>query len=192
MCARPTGGFDRLDRIDFFDYASGTDSPLKMLYIKVIAQAATDYLFFGLGQNHVTLEQFDAAHRYFFEVRSYLRETWEHSRFMREVYQDENRKRTTRRIILSDEELKLMCFDRHYETAKLDNAMHIDRFISRLQEQRLTILAENWKQTQDYINRSHVDEMRLLQALVRPESVHEFAECVIMKPYSDHDLAVAA
>jgi hypothetical protein len=192
MCANPTGGFDRLDRIDFFDYASGTDSPLKLLYIKVIAQAATDYLFFGLGQNHVTLEQFDSAHRYFFEVRSYLRETWEHSRFMREVYQDDNRKRTTRRISLSDEELKLMCFDRHYETAKLDNAMHIDRFITRLQEQRLTILSENSRQTLDHMNRSDVGEMRLLQALVRPESVQELAACIITKPYSDHGLAVAA
>lgn len=183
MCSNPFGGNDRLDRIDFMDFASGTDSPFKLLYLKVISDAASDYLFFGLGKNGTVPDDFWYATEYFFTCKSYLEDTWKHAKFMRKAYVDEDTgKRVSSTLMLSDEELKQTCFDRHYEIVELHKLMPIERFVSKLEEQRLTILVSNWQQTQTFLNRPFIDEHRLLQALVRPESSHELAECLLKRP----------
>jgi hypothetical protein len=75
MCSNPTGGNDRLDRIDFMSYASGSDDPYKLLAIAVIVDATSSYLYFGLGKNGTTLDEFWFAAEFFFRTRSDRPET---------------------------------------------------------------------------------------------------------------------
>ena len=172
MCARPFGGFDRLDRIDLFAFASGTDSPFKLLYLKVIQQALAEYLYFGLGRNGTTPAEFYFASRYFFAVRSRDPETWGHSRVINEIVADEVTGKRNRRIIhLSHEEFKLGCFDTHYALAELDKVMPFDKFVRYLEDQRLEVLAQNWNQVCSYLNIADADEHKTLRELVRPSTI---------------------
>lgn len=197
MCSNPFGGNDRLDRIDFLDYASGTDNPFKLLYLKVISDAASDYLYFGLGRNGTVPDDFWYATEYFFTCRSYKRETWDHAKFMRNAYVDEDTgKRVSTTIMLRDEDLMAACFDRHYEIAELHNLMPIDVFLEWLRTRREEILEENKQQVNAYMDllqRTSVNRVadgeqipfKLLdrmQVLARPESPEQVAELVFYAP----------
>jgi hypothetical protein len=199
MCKNPFGGNARLDRIDFMDYASGTDSPFKLLYLKVISDAANNYLYFGFGDNHTVPDEFWYATEYFFTCRSYLKETWEHAKFMRHAYFDETlKKHVSTSIMLSDEELRLSCFDHHYEIAELDRLMPIQQFESWLRRRREELLAENRDQVNTYIDLLQatsmleiqggqqmpfkLDTADRMQILVRPECPEQVAEMVFYAP----------
>jgi hypothetical protein len=199
MCANPMGGSERLDRIDFMDFASGTDSPFKLLYLKVISDAVSDYLFFGLGKNGTVPDDFWYATEYFFTCRSYIEDTWSHAKFMRQAYVDETTgKRVSSTLMLSDEELKQTCFDRHYEIAELHKLMPIDRFLSWLRTRREEILTENQKQVNDYIDLLQrtalksisagtqigfaLDSADRMQVLIKPDSPEQVAELVLYAP----------
>lgn len=174
MCRNPFGNFERLDRIDLFDYAAGSDVPFKLLFLKVIQQAAQDYLFFGLGKNWITLEDFADAHRYFFIVRSERPETWEHARYFREVFENEQTKKRTLRVLkLTDAELKLATFDVHYSLAGLDKVMPREQFTKLLEDQRLTILASTWDQVKEHLG--VIDEYAALKSLVAPTEMRSAA-----------------
>lgn len=172
MCLNPFGGFDRLDRVDLFAYAGGNDSHEKLLYLAVIKQALADYLYFGLGKNcHVAAEFFYAG-EYFFTCRSFIPETWNHSRVVNEIISDEETGKRQRRIVrLTKDELQLMCFDRHYEIAELDRHLPIDKFVNMLEDQRLSVLAKNWNQVRSYLNIADEDEYEALRELVRPNTI---------------------
>lgn len=199
MCARPFGGAERLDRIDFLDFASGTDNPFKLLYLKVISDAASDYLFFGLGKNGTVPDDFWYATEYFFTCRSHLEETWKHAKFMRQAYvNEETGKRVSSTIMLTDEELKQTCFDRHYEIAELHQLMPMERFLEWLKVRREEILEENKQQVNDYIDllqrtafnrvksgeqsNFKLDAADRMQVLTSPESPEQVAELVFYTP----------
>lgn len=200
MCARPFGGADRLDRIDFTAYASGSDSPYKLLYLHVISDAASDYLFYGFGKNGTVPDDFWYAKEYFFTCRSHLPETWQHAKFMRKAYVDEESgKRVASTIMLSDEELKQGCFDRHYELAGLNGFMPFDRFVEWLKIRRAELITLNQKQVNDYIDllqstalAKHMEQgiqvpfrmeaLDRMQVLVSPESPEQVAEMIYYTP----------
>ena len=199
MAKNPFGGATRLDTIDFMDFAGGSDSPIKMLYIKVISDAASDYLFFGLGKNGTVADDFWYATEYFFNVRSYRKETWEHAKFMRHAYFDEtSKKRVSTSIMLTDEELKMACFDRHYELAELDRQMPFEMFLVWLKQRREELLLENMAQVNDYIDllqqtalkeveggqqiQHRFNAIDRFQVLCRPDSPEQIAELVYYKP----------
>jgi hypothetical protein len=195
MCARPFGGFDRLDRIDFTAFASGTDSPYKLLYLKVISQAATDYLYFGLGHNGTLATQFWYASEYFFTVRSYIADSWGAERVMRKDHVDDNdRRRVSSSLILSDEDMMQACFDRHYEIAELNKLIPIDKFVSWLKQRREEILTSSIAQTLAYIwpayEASEEETAWLIRTLVSPDP--ESLVQVLCYRGIDQELAVAA
>jgi hypothetical protein len=199
MDANPFGGNARLDRIDFLDYASGTDSPWKLLYLKVISDAVSDYLYFGLGKNGTVADDFFYATEYFFKCRSFLPETWKHANSMRHAYVDEvSGKRVSSHLTLTDEELRQACFDRHYEIAELHNLMPFDQFIEWLKVRRSEILEENKAQVNAYIDLLQrtalreviggqqipfkLDSADRMQVLTRPTSPEQVAELVFYAP----------
>jgi hypothetical protein len=188
-----------LDRIDFSAYASGADSPYKLLYLKVISDAASDYLFFGLGNNGTVPDDFWYATEYFFSCRSFRPETWEHARFMRKAYFDEAlKKRVSTSIMLTDEELKQACFDRHYEITELDTLMPFEDFVVALRETRAELLRKNWEQANTYIDLIRQASLKKvanntqtalplqaadrMQVLVSPESPEQVAELTCYIP----------
>ena len=199
MCKNPFGGAARLDRIDFRDYASGTDSPYKLLYLEVIADAASDYLFFGFGQNGTVPDDFWYATEYFFTVRSYKPETWQHAKFMRHAYvSEETGKRVSTTLMLTDDELKQTCFDRHYEIAELDRLMPFAQFQDWLRIRREELILENKAQVDAYIDLLQATGMKevlgeqqvpfklecadRMQVLVRPECPEQVAEMIFYAP----------
>jgi hypothetical protein len=153
MCVAPFGGYERLDRIDFTAFASGTTSSTQLLYVKVVAQAASDYLYFGLGKNGTVLEEFWYSAEYFFTCRSHIEETWNRAKFMRQAFvDDESGERVVSHLTLTGDELRLGCFDLHYEIAGLDRVMPLERFVLKLKEQRLAVLATSWDQVLNHLS----------------------------------------
>jgi hypothetical protein len=190
MAANPFGGFPRLDRIDLLAFASGTDSPQKMLYLATIKQALAEYLFYGLGRNGTTAAEFYFAHEYFFEVRSTVPETWG-SRIINAVV-EESGKRRRRIVLLSDSEMGLGCFDVQYGISQLDKGLPFDRFVTYLEQQRITILTENWDQVRRYLCVTDANEDEMRRELVHPTRVPAKAKRISRSKKSFTELAVAA
>ena len=199
MCANPFGGAARLDRIDFREYASGTDTPYKALYLKVIADAASDYLFFGFGQNGTVADEFWYAVEYFFTCHSSRPETWQRAKFMRHAYVDDKTgKRVSTTLMLTDDELKQACFDRHYEIAELDRLMPFDQFQEWLKIRREELIRENKAQVDAHIDLLQATGMKAIQGeqqvpfklecadrmqvLVHPECPEQVAEMIFYSP----------
>lgn len=199
MDKNPFGGNARLDRIDFMDFASGSDSEFKLMYIKVISDAASDYLYFGLGKNGTVADEFFYATQYFFHCRSNQPETWQHASSMRHAYVDDTTgKRVSTHLVLTNEELRQGCFDRHYEIAELHKVMPFEQFLGWLKMRRAEILEENKVQVNEYIDLLQrvgardvlggeqipfkltvIDRM---QVLTSPESPQQVAELVYYSP----------
>lgn len=208
MCKRPFGGNVRLDRIDFMDYARGSDDPFKLLYLKVISDAASDFLFFGLGKNGCVAQEFWFAHEYFFQCRSYDPTTYEHSRYLRNSYVDEDLKcRVTKEIALTDNELKLSCFDRHFVTAGLDSFISFDQFLVWLRERRQQILEESKEQVNTYLDLLQATSLRRVpnsqvpyklntldrfKILTQPESAEQVGELVKYLPHNMQQVVLPA
>lgn len=203
MGANPVGtGNERIDRIDFSAFCSGSDSPLKMLFLNVIADAANNYLYYGLAKNGTTPEEFWYATEYFMTVRSYKPATWRHARFMKKTIIDpETGKRQSIKYQLSDNELKLACFDRHLEIAELDKHGFTDeKFSSWIKVRRDQIVEENLAQVEAYIDlvqrtslhkisggrqlSFQVNDVNLKKALVHPSSPEEVANLIYYKGVS--------
>jgi hypothetical protein len=134
------------------EYASGTDDPYKLLAIRIISDAASNYLYWGFGRNGTTIEKFWEANEYFFRVRSNDPESWKDARYMRKMVIDPvtGKKRFVNEE-LSDETLKLGCFDRHYELSGLDNLMTLDKFTRWLAIRREELVRENEDQINEYV-----------------------------------------
>ena len=199
MGKNPFGGATRLDRIDFREFASGTDSPVKLLYLTVISDAASHFLFFGLAKNGTVPDDFWYASEYFFTCKSDCPETWEHARFMRHAYVDDKTgKRVSTVLMLTDDELKQGCFDKHYELAELDREMPIEQFREWLRIRREELLNENREQVNAYIDLLQQTALKEVfggqqvpfkltaadrfQVLARPESPEQIAELVYYAP----------
>lgn len=158
MCSNPFGGEDRIDRINLLDFLEPNCSGDKVLYSCIIQDAASNYLYAFLGKNGTSAEEFFAAWQYFFKVESTNRVSWDHHRTIRQSFIQRGEK-ISRSLYLDDNDLKTMCFDRHYEMSGLSKYMHIDKFREGLKARRSKIVTDNLEQIQGYINSLYQHEL---------------------------------
>lgn len=161
MCSNPFGGEDRIDRINLIEHLGGNALPEKVLYSCIIQDAASNYLYAFLGKNGTSAEEFFAAHQYFFKVVSTNKMDWDHHRTIKQSFIRKGMKVTEDRYLI-DSELKLMCFDKHYDMSGLAEHMHIDKFRAGLKAKRRRILSANWEQVQTYITALYQHELSMI------------------------------
>lgn len=161
MCANPFGGEDRIDRINLLDFLEPNAAPSKVLFLNVIQDAASNYLYAFLGKNGTSAEEFFYAHQYFFKVESKDRTSWDHHRDVNIIYTYQGKKIIESRF-LTDSELQFMCFDWHFVLSGLENYMDINKFREGLKTKRRKILTENWPQVQTYVESLYQHEVSLI------------------------------
>ena len=160
MCANPFCGRTRLDKIDLLEWQVPNQAPEKIIYAEIIKDAVNAYLHFGIGANGITADQFWESWNYLFVVRADVESTWQPSRIMRTVSEDECGKRRERVQRLDDSVLKGMCFDEHYALSGLADLMDMGRFLNRLKKLRREIVTGNWPQIYAYL-----EELRQREAM---------------------------
>jgi hypothetical protein len=158
MCQNPFGHETRIDRINLLEFLEPNKSAHKVLYSCIIQDAVSNYLYAFLGKNGTSTEEFFAAWQYFFKIISTDKAGWDHNRIIKQRYTNRGQKITNTHY-LTDNELKLMCFDKHYEYSGLSNHMNINRFRAGLKTKRRKILTENWEQVTTYINQLYQYEL---------------------------------
>jgi len=153
MAINPFGGHARLDKLpdeDFFDVAPG--SGIEAMVRMTILDAASSYLFWGLGVNGCTSDEFLHAADYFFKIttdrRTWPDECWEVAGVHVEV---EGRKRNYKSFDLTEAEVESMLFPSQFEIAGFARSMSIERFRRLLKQKRKNIVEANRKQILDYL-----------------------------------------
>jgi hypothetical protein len=150
MCARPFGGHESLNKFDFAFMGDGSHSPEQLIVLSSIADALRSYLYFGLGPNKITADEFWFSCQYLFQIRSDRPESWRRARILEETYVDEQtRRRATHRLTLSDAQLRGMCFDQQYQLCRFP--WSLDYIIARLKATRRAILEASAEQVQAYL-----------------------------------------
>lgn len=153
MCRNPFGGRTRLDRLDFTGLAKGCEQ--KVLYLQTITDAVHNYLFFGLGRNGTTAEEFAYACEYLFHIRASDASTWPADADKLDLFLEGSAgpgKPTVVSVDLTDCQLMAMCFDTHYEFSGLSNHMPMDKFLTWLVRTRTQIITDNAAQVDEYLN----------------------------------------
>ena len=154
---------ERIDRINLMDYLPANSPPEKVLFARIIQDAASHYLFAFLEKNGTSAEEFFAAYQYFFKVVSTDMESWNHHRTIKNSFTQRGQKVVDNRY-LNDNEMKLMCFDKHYDLSGLSDYLHIDRFRNKLKERRRAIISrpENWEHIKTYVKSLYQRELSLI------------------------------
>lgn len=177
MCKNPFGGCDhkeavpgkrcpvcgkkknvRLDRLDLEQGTTVKGEREGLVYLQVVTNEMHNYLYFCLGKNGVTPDKFLEAYNYLFVVRSNKPDTWGERQLKTQRADAKGRQRNVV-VSLTDEEMKMGCFDVHYDLSGLAEVMHIDRFLLWLQEERAAILRENAPQFLGYLNELRQQEL---------------------------------
>lgn len=158
MSSNPFGGEERLDRINLMEFLEATAPADKVLFLRIIQDAASNYLYAFLGRNGTSAEEFFYTHQYFFKILSTDKSTWGSNRTIKHISIDGNKKIYQKRI-LEDNELRLMCFDKQFELSGLSDYMHIDRFKAALKKKRRRILTNNWEQVTAYVTSIYQREL---------------------------------
>jgi hypothetical protein len=144
---------ERLDKIDFMEFLQANVPAERVMYLQTIVDAIHNYLFFGLGRNGTSAEEFAYACQYLFYIRAADPGTWANARIMQVAEQDAKipGKHNLMRYELSSAQVRAMCFDTHYEFSGLGRLMPIARFVAMLKAKRATILKENTHQVNQYM-----------------------------------------
>jgi len=154
------GGHGRLDKCvltgpsmvgeHLYDVVSNAEGE-RTLWVQVILDAANNYLFFGLGRNGTTAEEFWYACEFLFRVRAAKPETWQSTpQVVSETYLDEQSgRRVTRSTEYSENDIKAMCLDTIWN--HLDFPMSLEIFCARLKTERHSIIRANNRQIWDYL-----------------------------------------
>lgn len=150
MCSDPFLGKPRLDRLDLRSCLPADEPPECLLFLETISDAVSNYLYFGLGRNGTTGYEFFCSYRYFYVVRSDDPLTWE-SAHIQMCYETEEGERIRQERELTEEEMKMGCFDVHYDRSGLSRRWRIERFLRSLKTMRLNIVLENQERIQDYL-----------------------------------------
>lgn len=158
MTPNPFGGENRLDHINLMEYLEANAPADKVLFLRIIQDAASNYLYALLGKNGTSVEEFFYTHQYFFKVNSTDRKSWARYRTIKHV-SVENGSKLYQKRVLEDNELRLMCFDKQFEMSGLSDYMHIDRFRASLKNKRKKILTNNWEQVISYISTLYQREL---------------------------------
>lgn len=151
MRSNKFGGRRRLDKIDLIKSKTSQDSNESVLFRQVILDAVHQYLFFGLAsKNGTSREEFFYATEYLFKINSVNKKTWPLARVIKIKDPEMKGRRKHRKVKLSDEDIKLMCFDMHYQMA--DFKTPIDVFKKNLLSTRRQILTENKPSVLSYLS----------------------------------------
>jgi hypothetical protein len=153
MCRNAFGGHCRLDKLEVSALANGNGSGEELLFRAVIVEAVNSYLFFGLGRNGFVSDEFLWSADYFFSADSEQPETWNPERNVQvsDVANGHGKGKDRKFVDLTDDEMKAMCFDRHYALSGLCRSMTILRFRKLLAEKRRAIVMGNLSQISEYL-----------------------------------------
>lgn len=135
--------------IDFMTIVEPGGDPTKGLYISIIQDAINDYLWFGIKNKNktVTVDEFVDAYNYLFITRSTDKTTWlSKDKFERE--EDESTEP------LTETQLKLMCFDAHFDFTRLRDRIKMPFLLQFLKAKRKEIVEENYPRFLRKINSS--------------------------------------
>lgn len=154
----PISKENRLDRINLLEFGSAANSGGKILYSCIIQDAIYNYLYAFVEKNGISIDEFFSAWQYLFKITSGNKENWNNSRVIKQSYLVEGKKVTSKHT-LTDEDLKLMCFDSHYDCSGMSKHIHIDKFRSKLKEKRKTILTNSWNKVQSYVSSTYQTEL---------------------------------
>lgn len=157
MCSNPFGGEERIDRINLLDHLGSNAPSQRVLYSCVIQDAASNYLYALLGKNGTSVQEFFAAHQYFFRITSVDKESWG-SRKVKKSYTQRGKK-VLETHHLTDDEVMLMCFDKHYEFSGMEQHLCIEKFRIQLMDKRRRIVTNNWPQISSYVNGLYQKEL---------------------------------
>lgn len=193
MCKNPFAGNPSMNELDDEWMAALFKGELTVdqtVALRVIKMSVRDYLYFGLGANHITPERFLEAYQYLFVVRGTEAGTWgdcsisERFRTMDGVSQ-------TRKGQIQPAEVRAKCFDTHYDLSGLVGYLPLSGFLRKLKQKREAIINVNRQQMDKYMDEYRLQEWRglgrrkgklafprvnVVSLLVSPEDVKEFAQ----------------
>lgn len=149
---------ERLDRVNLLDYVESHIPTDKILFSRIIQDAANNYLYAITDKGCPSIEEFFSAWQYLFNITSNNKRSWEKSRSIKISYDYRGNKITENRY-LEDTTLKLMCFDKHYELSGLSEYMDIDKFRKGLRSKREQILKDRWEHVVTKIKALHDKEL---------------------------------
>lgn len=147
---------ERIDKINLLELRRADQPPEGVLYLCIIQDAVTKYLYSFISRNGSNPDEFYSAWRYFFEVVSTNPATWNANRAIRNSSANRGEETTTHHLLNS--ELELMCFDRHYDMSGLSEYMHISKFREKLKAKRRKIVVESWDKIETLINNMYQNE----------------------------------
>jgi hypothetical protein len=187
MSANAFGGHVRIDKLDLFgpslvggellDVASNI-RPERLLWVSTIRDAVRSYLIFGLGRNGTSAEEFWFAAEYLLNVRAAKPETWKDAprTFAETYYDDQKRRRVTRTVQLTEDNIRAMCLDTAWD--HLNFPLALGEFCARLMKERRRLLASNWAQVARFLALpgTPADWERALVCPETPEDVVELLE----------------
>jgi len=193
MCKLPFGGNPSMSELDEEFMASLEKGELTVgqtLCLRIIKMSVRDYLYFGLGENHITPERFLEAYAYLFKSRANDPTTWGY-RGVKERYRNLAGELEKHTSTLTPETIKTKCFDFHYENSGLENNLTLRRFLTGLLQRREAIINENKRAVLQYMVvfrntewRKHVGSSRGKHAFPRKNFVH-----TLVRPDKPKELA---
>ena len=148
MSKNAFGGRKRLDNRRFLEDLLELVEPSQELPFRHILDCANSFLFFGLGRNGTTEDEYYSSYLYFYKVRSNDPSTW----------QDVPEKGSRGHRLLM-EEIREQCFDRHYEASGLEEYWSMDYFLKMLMKERRKLIELNRDQVRDYFAALHGNEL---------------------------------
>lgn len=137
----------KLDDVLMDAISTGKLSPYQALALRIIKASVKEYLFFGLGPNHITPEFFLDAYDYLFKVRSNDSRSWE------------------REFRGKEQEAKERCFDVQYNISGLDEYCPMDKFLTSLQARRTSIVSTYYATIVTYLAKVKEQEWKQLNKL---------------------------
>lgn len=134
--------------IDFMTIVEPGGDPVKGLYLSIIQDAMNDYLWFGLKSKYapIDIEDFLHAYNYLFITKSTEESTW----FSSSIPEDEG----TPEVELQPDQIKLMCFDAHFDFTKLGNRIKFPILLEFLKSKRIELVESHYPRLLRKINSS--------------------------------------
>lgn len=185
----------RLDKIEVITSILNGNTPHEYgIYSEMLCKAIHCYWYWGLGKNGCTDTKWIDAFDYLFVARSNMQDTWG-DRVQRYTEDMPDGTRVKHVEILSEDDMKIRCFDVHYHLLNLDSVLPLSTFMSWLEKERKSILEANRAQVEIYMEAQRVREFNRMPAgsqmlfsfkfhdfintLSRPESLSQLEELVM-------------
>jgi len=185
MSSNPFAGCTRLDKLEMIAFASGSDSGYKILALEVTRQAAHEYLYFGLGSNYITAQQFIDSANWILNVRSYDPDSWIADRECKQLTVNDDGCKQYVTVSLTCVEMGLCCVDQWFSLTGIQ--MPLDSFVDAVRARRKQIVTENSAQIAQHLGVVMTDAV--IDMLTDPRSEDQLAKAL---EANQIDLEVAA